>query len=159
LFAEMARHSVADLFMLITDTEHGPYPFAGIPWFRSPFGRDCLLTALLPCGSIPPIARGALRFLEAAQATAVDPARDAAPGKVLHEMRDGEMARLGEVPFARYYGSVDATPLFIVLAGEYFKRTADLETVRALWPHIEAALRWIDTCGDADADGFIEYCR
>ena len=74
-------------------------------------------------------------------------------------MRDGEMARLGEVPFARYYGSVDATPLFVVLAGEYFKRTADLETVRALWPHIEAALQWIDTYGDADADGFVEYHR
>jgi glycogen debranching enzyme len=159
LFNEMARRSVADLYMLITDTEYGPYPFAGIPWFVTPFGRDGLLTALFTLWLDPTIARGVLRFLAATQATAVDPARDAAPGKILHEMRYGEMARLGEVPFARYYGSVDATPLFIVLAGEYFRRTADLETVRALWPHIEAALRWIDVYGDADADGFIEYHR
>jgi glycogen debranching enzyme len=158
-FNEMARRSVADLYMLITETEHGPYPFAGIPWFSAPFGRDGLLTALFTLWIDPAIARGVLRFLAATQATAVDPARDAAPGKILHEMRCGEMARLGEVPFARYYGSVDATPLFIVLAGEYFRRTADLETVRALWPHIEAALRWIDIYGDADGDGFVEYHR
>jgi glycogen debranching enzyme len=159
LFNEMARRSVADLYMLITATEHGSYPFAGLPWFNAPFGRDGLLTALFTLWIDPTIARGVLRFLAATQATAVDPVRDAAPGKILHEMRYGEMAQLGEVPFARYYGSVDATPLFVVLAGEYFRRTADLETVRAIWPQIEAALRWIDVYGDADADGFIEYHR
>ena len=78
---------------------------------------------------------------------------------ILHEMRDGEMARLREVPFARYYGSVDATPLFVLLTGEYFKRTGDLDTVRELWPNVQAALRWIDTCGDPDGDGFVEYQR
>ena len=159
LFNEMARRSVADLYMLITETEHGPYPFAGIPWFSTPFGRDGLLTALFTLWIDPTIAQGVLRFLAATQATALDPARDATPGKILHEMRYGEMAQLGEVPFARYYGSVDATPLFIVLAGEYFRRTADLETVRAVWPNVEAALRWIDAYGDADGDGFIEYDR
>ena len=159
IYNECVRRSVCDLYMLLTDTAEGPYPYAGIPWYSAAFGRDALITALLTLWLDPAIARGVLGFLARHQSGVLDPAADAEPGKILHEMRQGEMARLGEVPFAKYYGSVDATPLFIMLAGEYLDRTGDLGTIQRLWPNIEAALQWIDRYGDRDGDGLIEYFR
>lgn len=152
----MAR-SVADVEMMTLGNPEPNYPYAGVPWFSTVFGRDGIITALETLWINPEIAKGVLTFLAETQAREVNPEIEAEPGKIVHELRKGEMANLGEVPFSRYYGSVDSTPLFVMLAAAYFERTADRDLIQSLWPNIELALDWIDQYGDLDGDGFVEY--
>jgi glycogen debranching enzyme len=156
-FSDWMNRSIADVQMMMVGNPEINYPYAGVPWFGTVFGRDGIITALQSLWLNPEMAQGVLQCLAETQATKVDAAIEAEPGKILHEMRQGEMAALGEVPFGRYYGSVDSTPLFIMLAGAYYERTADRKFIQQIWPNIERALQWIDQYGDADHDCFIEY--
>ena len=156
-FNAWLNRSTADLRMLAEGNPEGPYPYAGVPWFSTVFGRDGIITALECLWMAPSFAQGVLNYLAQTQADTEIPEQDAEPGKILHEMRRGEMAATKEVPFARYYGSVDATPLFVLLLGAYLERTADLRFAKSIWPHARRALQWMDEYGDRDKDGFIEY--
>jgi glycogen debranching enzyme len=154
------HRSLDDMITMTTQVDRRYlYPYAGIPWFCCPFGRDGLITALECLWANPNLAKGVLEFLATTQATKLEPAQDAEPGKILHEARDSEMAKLNEIPFGRYYGSIDSTPLFVALGGAYLSRTNDLETIRKLWPNFLRAIEWMQIYGDRDGDGFIEYKR
>jgi glycogen debranching enzyme len=156
-FNHWINRSKADLLSLLTLTEYGNYPYAGVPWYNTAFGRDGIITAMEILWIAPAVSRDVLKFLARKQATEMIPEKDAEPGKILHEMRSGEMANTGEIPFKEYYGTIDATPLFVMLAGMYYERTGDFETIEKIWPNIKAALDWIEKYGDLDGDGFVEY--
>lgn len=157
LFDEWMQKSRADLALLTTSLPTGPFPYAGVPWFSTPFGRDAIVTGLQTLWLDPGLTRGVLAYLARSQAQGTSQFQQAEPGKILHETRKGEMTRLHELPFGQYYGGVDTTPLFVMLAGAYARRTGDMRMIEELWPALEAAMRWIEGEGDANGDGFIDY--
>ena len=157
LFNQLLVRGLRDLRALYTMTDRGGIIAAGIPWYVAVFGRDALIASHQLLSVNPNPARDALRLLAHYQGTRDDPWRDEEPGKILHEIRRGELAGAGYVPHSPYYGSVDATPLFIFLWAQYFRWTGDVEFARELLPNVRAALEWIDRYGDQDGDGFVEY--
>jgi glycogen debranching enzyme len=158
-FNEWLQQSRSDIALLTTNLETGAYPYAGIPWFSTPFGRDGIITAWQMLWLDPSLACGVLTYLAKRQAHEVSAFRDSSPGKIMHETRRGEMSNLGEVPFGLYYGGVDTTPLFVALAGAYADRTGDLAFITELWPTLVAAVGWMDDYGDSNGDGLLDYAR
>ncbi|AEJ42875.1 amylo-alpha-1,6-glucosidase [Alicyclobacillus acidocaldarius] len=158
-FRRWYEQGMRDIRMLQSDFGFGPFLVAGVPWYAVPFGRDSLIAARQILCVAPEVARGTLATLAHFQGTCVDPERDEQPGKILHELRDGELARSGKVPFRPYYGSVDATPLFLILLADYWRFTGDTPFLARMLPHAERALAWMADYGDRDGDGFIEYWR
>lgn len=159
LFNAVLAQSRLDLRLLLGGTKEEPFICAGIPWYATLFGRDCLITAMLDLWLSPSLARNTLRLLARLQGTRDDPTRDEEPGKILHELRRGELARLGLIPFGPYFGTIDATLLWIRLLADYYRTSGDIALVRELLPNLDAALAWIDAHGDFDGDGFVEYRR
>jgi glycogen debranching enzyme len=158
LFEVWVERSRRDLHLLLTETEDGFVPYAGIPWYVAPFGRDSLITALQVLPFEPAIAAGTLRFLARHAGRVEDAFTDQEPGKIIHELRRGEMAACREIPFIPYYGSVDASPLFLILLSEYWKWTADVALARELWPTAERVLQWMLRTADAGG-GYLTYVR
>ena len=159
-FAAMIQRAAVDLTSIVAQTSGGgAFIMAGVPWFATLFGRDSIITALSILPFHPEIAVRTLRTLAALQGTEVNSARDEQPGKIVHEIRSGEMAATGEVPFGRYYGSVDSTPLFLFLFGRCVESTGDLELANELWPNVVRAIEWIEKWGDRDGDGYVKYMR
>jgi glycogen debranching enzyme len=151
------EQAITDLRALLFSLPQGLFPSAGIPWYVCPFGRDSLLTAYMTLPWAADVAKGVLVYLAKYQGTEVNAFRDETPGKIIHEMRLGELSRTNKVPFTRYYGTVDATPLFVVLLHRYWKDSGDIAFVRELKAHWEAALHWLIHFADPDQDGLIEY--
>jgi glycogen debranching enzyme len=159
LLNSLLRRSSADLTSLIQFAPEGTFIMAGIPWFATLFGRDSILTALSTLPFNPALTVGTLKTLASLQGSSVNEARDEQPGKIVHEIRGGELAATGEIPFSRYYGTVDATPLFLWLLGRYVAATGDLGLADELWNSVERALEWIERWGDRDGDTYVEYLR
>jgi len=157
LFDSMVRRALYDIRLLMNELPSGPLPAAGIPWFSVPFGRDSLITSFQTLMLQPDLAYGTLRFLAESQGREFSDWRDEEPGKILHELRLGEMAQMGEVPHDSYYGTVDATPLFLILLGELVKWTGNWALVNELREPLERALEWVRKYGDLNGDGFLEY--
>ena len=157
IFNRLLTRGMQDLMMLSTLTQHGFYPYAGIPWYCCPFGRDGLITALEFLPWFPQVVHGTLTFLAAHQGKKVDPFTEEEPGKILHEFRTGEMANSREIPYIPYYGTVDATQLFLMALEAYIRWTNDLSFLEKLWPNAEAAASWLIDYGDQDGDTFIEF--
>jgi glycogen debranching enzyme len=152
--------AILDLRMMQTDNGDGTASFdAGVPWFSTLFGRDALITSYQAMTLTPEPAKGTLRKLAELQGSSVDEWRDEEPGKILHEIRTGELAGTGEIPHTPYYGTIDATPLWLVVYGAVFFWTGDREFAEGLWPNALRALEWIDRYGDSDGDGYVEYRR
>ncbi len=156
-FNGFVEAAIRDLKALETPIAGSALFAAGIPWYVAPFGRDSLLTSLEAMVWNPATAVGCLKVMAGWQATEDDPWRDAEPGKIPHELRQGELAGAGLIPHTPYYGTVDATPLFLMLAGAYFRWTGDIALMKQLRPNFDAALRWMRDYGDRDGDGFVEY--